>query len=107
MDDDRRSTICTIRLVFTASRPVLAKEARVALTLRLLGGSRPRRSRGPSWSRSPPVAQRHVRAKRALAEAQVPFEVPRGEALAARLSSVLEVVYLVFSTATPARPATT
>ena len=86
-----------LRLMFIACHPVLSTEARVALTLRLLGGLTT-----PEISRAflvpePTVAQRIVRAKRTLAEARVPFEVPRGEELAARLASVLEVVYLIFN----------
>src|SRR5690606_17195851 len=86
-----------LRLVFTACHPVLSTEARVALTLRLLGGlSTPEIARAFLVPEST-VAQRIVRAKRTLAEKKVPFEVPRGEELAARLSSVLEVIYLIFN----------
>jgi RNA polymerase sigma-70 factor (ECF subfamily) len=86
-----------LRLIFIACHPVLSTEARVALTLRLLGGlTTPEISRAFLVPEAT-LAQRIVRAKRALAEARVPFEVPRGEELAARLSSVLEVVYLVFN----------
>ena len=86
-----------LRLIFTACHPVLASEARVALTLRLLGGLTTDEIARAFLVPEPTVAQRIVRAKRALAEKQVPFEVPRGAELAARLSSVLEVIYLVFN----------
>src|SRR5262249_56866331 len=86
-----------LRLVFTACHPVLSAEARVALTLRLLGGLTTDEIARAFLVPEPTVAQRIVRAKRTLAEAQVPFEVPRGEDLAARLPSVLEVVYLIFN----------
>src|SRR5690349_12224099 len=86
-----------LRLVFTACHPVLSSEARVALTLRLLGGlSTPEIARA-FLVPEPTVAQRIVRAKKTLADANVPYEVPRGQELAARLSSVLEVIYLVFN----------
>ncbi len=95
LDDDVGDDL--LRLVFTACHPVLSTEARVALTLRLLGGlTTPEIARAFLASEST-IAQRIVRAKRTLAEKQVPFEVPRGEELAARLSSVLEVIYLVFN----------
>ena len=86
-----------LRLMFTACHPVLPTEARVALTLRLLGGLTTAEIARAFLVAEPTVAQRIVRAKRTLAEARVPFEVPRGDELAARLSSVLEVVYLVFN----------
>ncbi|MDC3955375.1 RNA polymerase sigma factor [Polyangium jinanense] len=86
-----------LRLVFTACHPVLSMEARVALTLRLLGGLTTEEIARAYLVPEPTVAQRIVRAKRTLAEAKVPFEVPRGEELAARLSSVLQVIYLVFN----------
>jgi RNA polymerase sigma-70 factor, ECF subfamily len=86
-----------LRLVFTACHPVLSTEARVALTLRLLGGLTTEEIARAYLVPEPTVAQRIVRAKRTLAEARVPFEVPRGPELAARLSSVLQVVYLVFN----------
>jgi len=86
-----------LRLVFTSCHPVLSPEGRVALTLRLLGGlSTPEIARA-FLVPEPTIAQRIVRAKRTLAEAQVPFEVPRGADLAERLTSVLEVLYLVFN----------
>ncbi len=86
-----------LSLVFIACHPVLSTEARVALTLRLLGGLTTEEIARAFLVPEPTVAQRIVRAKRTLAEARVPFEVPRGEELAARLSSVLEVIYLVFN----------
>jgi RNA polymerase sigma factor (sigma-70 family) len=86
-----------LRLVFTSCHPVLSTEARVALTLRLLGGLTTDEIARAFLLPEPTIAQRIVRAKRTLSEAHVPFEVPRGTELAARLSSVLEVVYLVFN----------
>jgi RNA polymerase sigma-70 factor (ECF subfamily) len=86
-----------LRLVFTACHPVLSTEARVALTLRLLGGLTTEEIARAYLVPVPTIAQRIVRAKRTLAEARVPFEVPSGAELAARLSSVLEVVYLIFN----------
>jgi len=86
-----------LRLVFTACHPVLATDARVALTLRLLGGLTTAEIARAFLVTEPTVAQRIVRAKRALADARVPFEVPRGEELALRLASVLEVIYLIFN----------
>ena len=86
-----------LRLVFTACHPVLSTEARVALTLRLLGGLTTEEIARAFLVPETTIAQRIVRAKRTLAEARVPFEVPRGADLAARLSSVLEVIYLVFN----------
>jgi len=86
-----------LRLVFTACHPVLSTEARVALTLRLLGGLTTEEIARAFLVPEPTVAQRIVRAKRTLAEARVPFEVPGGAELAARLSSVLEVIYLIFN----------
>jgi len=94
-DDDFGDDV--LRLVFTACHPVLSTEARVALTLRLLGGLTTEEIARAFLVPAPTVAQRIVRAKRTLAEAHVPFEVPRGAELVARLSSVLEVVYLVFN----------
>ena len=84
-------------LIFTACHPVLSTEARTALTLRLLGGLTTEEIARAFLVPEPTVAQRIVRAKRTLAEAKVPFEVPRGAELAARLGSVLEVIYLVFN----------
>ncbi len=86
-----------LRLVFVSCHPILSREGRVALTLRLLGGLTTAEIARAFLVPEPTVAQRIVRAKRTLAEARVPFEVPRGPELAARLSSVLEVVYLVFN----------
>jgi RNA polymerase sigma factor (sigma-70 family) len=86
-----------LRLMFTACHPVLSTEARVALTLRLLGGLTTGEIARAFLVPEPTVAQRIVRARRTLAEARVPFEVPRGAELAGRLSSVLEVIYLVFN----------
>ena len=86
-----------LRLIFTACHPVLSTEARAALTLRLLGGLTTDEIARAFLVPEPTVAQRIVRAKRTLAEARVPFEVPRGDELAARLASVLEVIYLVFN----------
>ena len=86
-----------LRLILIACHPVLSTEARVALTLRLLGGLTTEEIARAFLVPEPTIAQRIVRAKRTLAEAQVPFEVPRGPDLSARLPSVLEVVYLVFN----------
>jgi RNA polymerase sigma factor (sigma-70 family) len=86
-----------LRLMFIACHPVLSTDARVALTLRLVGGLTTEEIARAFLVPVPTVAQRIVRAKRTLAEAQVPFEVPRGAELADRLSSVLEVLYLVFN----------
>jgi RNA polymerase sigma factor (sigma-70 family) len=86
-----------LRLVFTACHPVLPTEARVALTLRLLGGLTTEEIARAFLVPVPTIAQRIVRAKRTLTEAHIPFEIPGGPELAARLSSVLEVVYLVFN----------
>ena len=86
-----------LSLMFVACHPVLAMEARVALTLRMVGGLTTAEIARAFLVPEPTIAQRIVRAKRTLSEARVPFEVPRGEALAERLESVLEVVYLVFN----------
>jgi RNA polymerase sigma-70 factor (ECF subfamily) len=86
-----------LRLLFISCHPVLSTEGRVALTLRLLGGLTTDEVARAFLVPEPTVAQRIVRAKRTLAEAGVPFEVPRGADLAARLSSVLEVIYLIFN----------
>src|SRR5438067_3024081 len=95
LDDDVKDDL--LRLMFAACHPVLSTEARVALTLRLLGGLSTDEIARAFLAPEPTIAQRIVRAKRTLAEKRVPFEVPRGAELAARLSSVLEVVYLVFN----------
>jgi RNA polymerase sigma factor (sigma-70 family) len=95
LDDDVGDDL--LRLVFISCHPVLATEARVALTLRLLGGLTTDEIARAFLVPEPTVAQRIVRAKRTLSEARVPFEVPRGADLAARLSSVLAVVYLIFN----------
>src|SRR5881409_1743881 len=86
-----------LRLIFTACHPVLSTEARLALTLRLLGGLTTDEIARAFLVPEPTVAQRIVRAKRTLREARVPFEVPRGAELTTRLSSVLEVLYLIFN----------
>jgi RNA polymerase sigma factor (sigma-70 family) len=86
-----------LRLIFTACHPVLSTEARVALTLRLLGGLSTDEIARAFLSSEPTIAQRIVRAKRSLAAAGVPFEMPKGEARAERLASVLEVIYLIFN----------
>ncbi|HUC54235.1 MAG TPA: RNA polymerase sigma factor [Candidatus Cybelea sp.] len=95
LDDDIGDDL--LRLVFISCHPVLSTEARVALTLRLLGGLTTEEIARAFLVREPTVAQRIVRAKRTLAEERVPFEVPRGNEMGARLSSVLEVIYLVFN----------
>jgi RNA polymerase sigma factor (sigma-70 family) len=86
-----------LRLVFTACHPVLSPDARAALTLKLLGGLTTHEIARAYLVPEPTIAQRIVRAKRTLAEAKVPYEVPRGAELAPRLASVLEVIYLVFN----------
>ncbi|MEU7045857.1 DUF6596 domain-containing protein [Streptomyces varsoviensis] len=86
-----------LRLIFTACHPVLSTEARIALTLRLLGGLTTQEIARAFLAPEPTVAQRVVRAKRTLAKAGVPFEVPGAAERAARLSSVLEVIYLIFN----------
>ena len=95
IDDDIGDDL--LRLMFTACHPVLSTEARVALTLRLIGGLTTDEIARAFLTPEPTVAQRLVRAKRTLAEQRVPFEVPRGADRADRLSSVLEVLYLVFN----------
>jgi len=85
-----------LRLIFIACHPVLSTEARVALTLRLLGGLTTDEIARAYLAAESTIAQRIVRAKRTLADAHVPFEVPRGPEFAARLSSVLQVIYLIF-----------
>jgi RNA polymerase sigma factor (sigma-70 family) len=86
-----------LRLIFTACHPVLSREQRVALTLRLVGGLRTHEIARAFLVPESTIAQRIVRAKRTLTEARVPFEVPRADELATRLASVLEVVYLIFN----------
>lgn len=95
IDDDLGDDV--LRLVFTACHPVLSTEARVALTLRMVGGLTTSEIARAFLVPEPTMAQRIVRAKRTLSEAGVPFEVPRGDERAARLGSVLEVIYLVFN----------
>ena len=95
LDDDVGDDL--LRLIFTACHPVLPPESRVALTLRLLGGLTTGEIARAFLVAEPTLAQRIVRAKRTLAEARIPFEVPRGLDRAARLSSVLEVIYLIFN----------
>jgi RNA polymerase sigma factor (sigma-70 family) len=95
LDDDVGDDL--LRLVFVSCHPVLSTEARVALTLRLLGGLTTGEIARAFLVPEPTIAQRIVRAKRTLAGKRVPFEVPRGPELAARLSSVLEVIYLIFN----------
>lgn len=95
LDDDVGDDL--LRLVFMACHPILAMEARVALTLRLLGGLTTPEIARAFLVPEPTVAQRIVRAKRTLSEARVPFEVPRGDELGARLTAVLRVIYLIFN----------
>jgi len=95
IDDDIGDDL--LRLIFTACHPVLSAEARVALTLRMLGGLTTQEIARAFLVSESAIAQRIVRAKRSLTEARVPFEVPRGWDRAARLSSVLEVIYLIFN----------
>jgi len=95
IDDDIGDDL--LRLIFTACHPVLATEARVALTLRLLGGLTTEEIARAFLVPVPTIQQRIVRAKRTLREARVPFEVPRGPDRAVRLASVLEVIYLIFN----------
>jgi len=95
LDDDIGDDL--LRLVFTACHPVLSTEARVALTLRLLGGLTTDEIARAFLVSESTIAQRIVRAKRMLVERQVPFETPRGAELAVRLASVLEVIYLIFN----------
>src|SRR5258707_12436584 len=95
LDDDIGDDL--LRLVFTACHPVLSTEARVALTLRMVGGLTTDEIARAFLVAEATVAQRIVRAKRTLAKERVPFEVPRGAERAGRLASVLEVIYLVFN----------
>ena len=95
LDDDIGDDL--LKLVFTACHPILSAEARVALTLRLIGGLSTGEIARAFFVPEPTVAQRIVRAKRTLADANVPYEVPRGEERAERLASVIEVIYLIFN----------
>jgi len=95
LDDDVGDDL--LRLIFTACHPVLSAEARAALTLRLIGGLTTDEIARAFLAAEPTIAQRIVRAKKMLAGKKVPFEVPRGKQLAERLSSVLEVIYLIFN----------
>src|SRR5271163_842242 len=95
LDDDIGDDL--LRLIFTACHPVLSSEARIALTLRLLGGLTTEEIARAFLAPEPTIAQRIVRAKRTLTDAHVPFEVPRAAELATRLYSVLEVIYLIFN----------
>jgi RNA polymerase sigma-70 factor (ECF subfamily) len=95
LDDDIGDDL--LRLIFTSCHPLLSTEARVALTLRLIGGLTTEEIARAFLVPEATVAQRIVRAKRALTEARVPYEVPRGAALGERLASVLEVIYLIFN----------
>jgi RNA polymerase sigma factor (sigma-70 family) len=95
LDDDIGDDL--LRLVFIACHPVLSTEARVALTLRLLGGLTTGEIARAFLVPEPTIAQRIVRAKRTLVEARVPFEVPRADEFGVRLSSVIEVIYLIFN----------
>jgi RNA polymerase sigma-70 factor, ECF subfamily len=95
LDDDIGDDL--LRLIFTACHPVLSAEARAALTLRLLGGLTTDEIARAFLVPEPTIAQRIVRAKRTLADKQIPFEVPRGEERNERLASVLEVIYLIFN----------
>jgi RNA polymerase sigma factor (sigma-70 family) len=95
LDDDIGDDL--LRLIFTACHPILSTEARLALTLRLIGGLTTEEIARAFLVAEPTIGQRIVRAKRTLADAGVPFEVPHGDERAARLSSVLEVIYLIFN----------
>jgi RNA polymerase sigma factor (sigma-70 family) len=95
LDDDIRDDI--LRLIFTSCHPALSEEGRIALTLRVIGGLKTDEIARAFLLTEATVAQRIVRAKRNLAEAGLPFEVPRGEERGARLASVLEVLYLIFN----------
>jgi RNA polymerase sigma factor (sigma-70 family) len=95
LDDDIGDDL--LKLVFTACHPVLSREARVALTLRLIGGLSTAEIARAFFVPEPTIAQRIVRAKRTLADSDIAYEVPRGEELAPRLASVCEVLYLIFN----------
>jgi RNA polymerase sigma factor (sigma-70 family) len=95
IDDDIGDDV--LRLIFMSCHPILSREARAALTLRLLGGLTSDEIARAFLAPEATIAQRIVRAKRTLTDAHVPFEVPRGAELASRLASVLEVIYLIFN----------
>jgi RNA polymerase sigma-70 factor (ECF subfamily) len=95
LDDDIGDDL--LRLIFTSCHPVLSTDAQLALTLRLIGGLTTPEIARAFLVPEPSIAQRIVRAKRTLAEAHVPFEVPRGAELSARLGNVLQVIYLIFN----------
>jgi RNA polymerase sigma-70 factor (ECF subfamily) len=95
LDDDIGDDL--LRLIFTSCHPLLSTEAQLALTLRLIGGLTTPEIARAFLVPEPSIAQRIVRAKRTLADAHVPFEVPRGAELSARLANVLQVIYLVFN----------
>ena len=95
LDDDIGDDL--LRLIFTSCHPVLSTDAQLALTLRLIGGLTTAEIARAFLLPEPSIAQRIVRAKRTLAEAQIPFEVPRGEELSRRLANVLQVIYLIFN----------
>jgi RNA polymerase sigma-70 factor, ECF subfamily len=95
LDDDIGDDL--LRLIFTSCHPVLSTEAQLALTLRLIGGLTTNEIAHAFLVPEPSIAQRIVRAKRTLADAHVPFEIPRGEELSARLANVLQVIYLIFN----------
>src|SRR6185503_17768862 len=95
LDDDVKDNV--LSLIFTACHPVLGPEARSALTLRLVGGLTTAEIARAYLVPEPTIQQRIVRAKKTLADANVPFEVPRGDERAGRVGSVLEVLYLIFN----------
>src|SRR6185436_10093522 len=95
LDDDIGDDI--LRLIFTACHPLLSREARAALTLRMVGGLTTGEIARAFLTSESAIAQRIVRAKRTLSDSGLAYETPRGEELAARLSAVLEVIYLIFN----------
>ncbi len=95
LDDDIRDDV--LKLIFTACHPVLSQEARVALTLKMIGGLTTEEIARAYLSTEPTIAQRIVRAKKTLAQKQIPFEIPSGDELGPRFASVLEVVYAIFN----------
>ena len=105
LDDDVKDNM--LSLIFTACHPLLGPEARAALTLRLVGGLTTAEIARAYLATEPTIQQRIVRAKKTLADAHVPFEVPRGEERLQRLGSVLEVVYLIFNEGYSATAVTT